>query len=89
MVKRNFLMEDHFGEDYFEMINYPEEREWYGQNIFPIDCELIYLGNKILKEELGRSEVAPKIQDIYENEALMNYYNKTIRDISKNKEIEK
>lgn len=91
MVKSEFVLliderdekiESHFGDDMSEMLNYPDEREWYTENIFPLDVKIVNLGNNILQKKLGKSDEEIKtIRDVYNNQTLIDYYNERKEEI--------
>lgn len=79
--ERDKLMQEHFGECYAEMINFPEERKWYADNIKKYDNKIIGLANQILKE--ASRQIIKTINDVYKNEFLINMYH----DLKKGKKV--
>ena len=67
--KRDRLVQMHFGGEMSTMLNFPEEREWYANNISPIDKKLIKLAKIILPNEQFKH-----IANVYNNEFLINKY---------------
>ena len=68
--KRDSIVQMHFGDEMRTMLNFPEEREWYKNNIFKIDQSLMILARKILPDEKFNH-----ISDVYNNEFLISKYN--------------
>lgn len=65
-----------FGENLAEAFNYPENRFWYADHIYPIDLEMVDVGNKILKE-LNLPQNLKTIADVFNNKTLESIYNGT------------
>ena len=65
-----------FGENLAEVFNYPENRFWYADHIYPMDLEMVDVGNKILKE-LNLPQNLKTIADVFNNKTLESIYNGT------------
>ncbi|MCI7003559.1 MAG: hypothetical protein MR904_04375 [Clostridia bacterium] len=73
--RRDALIKMHYGDNLREALIFPEEREWYNENILRIDRKIIITARNILPDERFM-----EISDVYGNEYLMNKYRKFKED---------
>lgn len=73
--KRDSLIQQHCGENLRELLNFPQEREWYKNNIIKLDNKILELARILLPNEKFQ-----KISDVYSNELLNNLYFQYKRD---------
>lgn len=58
------------------LCNYPDEREWYTKNIWPIDQEIIRLANILIVKFSIPCRAVKQISDVYSNQWLMKFIEK-------------
>ena len=80
--RRDELIKIRYGnnENLRQALNFPEEREWYVENIVRLDRKIIIMARNILPDEKFE-----KISDVYSNEFLLNKYKKFKEDKTLNR----
>ena len=75
--ERDSKVEVHCGDESLaELLNYPEEREWYGKNIMPLDRKIVAFANAIIADNNFPCKTAETVADVYSNEWLIQLVNK-------------
>ena len=82
---RDTKIQNHFGNQLHEMLNYPEQRFWYTQNIFPLDKKIISVANSILKNIIKEPTILKSVQEVYSNQRLTTWFN---NELEKEQQLE-
>lgn len=85
--KRDEIMEEHCQEySWAELCNYPDEREWYTKNVYPLDEQIIRLANLLIAKFSIPCKTVKHISEVYSNEWLMKIIDSEKQDDSSEKE---
>ena len=72
--KREQLLQEHCKDSsWAELCNYPQERYWYSNNIWPIDNQIIIKANALIAKFSIPCKPAKSIHDVYSNKWLDPY----------------
>lgn len=70
--ERDAKMEEHCkGVSWAELCNYPDEREWYTNNIFPLDTKIVDAANGIIAKFSIPCKQAKTVAEVYSNQWLL------------------
>ena len=70
------------GESWAELCNYPEERDWYTKNIYPLDENIVKAANGIIAKFSIPCKEVKTVKDVYSNYWLLKFIekNKTVQN---------
>lgn len=69
--ERDAKIEEHCKEEsWAELCNYPEEREWYTKNIYPLDEKIVIVANSIIAKFSMPCKQVKTVADVYSNKWL-------------------
>ncbi len=71
--ERDTKVSEHYGDDMLEMLNYPEERYWYSEHIYPLDDKIIKLANIIRDKFLPTKKFYNSLMKVYQDDDLFSY----------------
>ena len=71
--KRDAKISKHFGNNMLEMLNYPEERYWYSEHIYPLDDKIIKLANIISDKFLPTKKFYNNLMKVCQDDDLFSY----------------
>ena len=75
--ERDTKMAEHCkNQSWAELCNYPEERDWYTKNIYPIDEQIVEVANAIIVKFSIPCRKAKTIAEVYSNQWIMRLVEK-------------
>ena len=75
--QRDEKMEEHCKDiSWAELCNYPEERDWYTKNIFPLDQQIVSVANGIIAKFSIPCKEVKTVRDVYSNYWLLKFVEK-------------